>query len=278
MAEGTLYGRGGQTGIGTGARARKPKKGPEQVGGYYAPPEMSFDPAIEAERRAGRRGLHDIQQDIRIEGRRDKQDLSQALRDIRTKRKRGFQDLSTDYARGQQKLGFQQHDANLRAQRAREDFGTQLANLTRQFSVLGRRQAQAANAAGTLEGGTLAAAAQARQGNFEIGKQQIDVARARTEQDLASALARIGIARHQLRQDTGRERTRLTADTHRDQRLSVQDFRRGKKDRYLKGQRAVREQKISDLDLLKQEIYQARQNRPGAFTKYGKKKGNKKDG
>ena len=245
------------------------------VGPYTSPPFMSYDPQIEAERRAGRRGLKDILKDTKIEGIRAGQDLHQALRDTRVKAQRGRQDINTQAFRGNQKLGFQASDARLRAGRNIEDFHTQLSNLTRQFATLGHQQAQQANVAGVLDAGTLAAGAQQRAQNFAIARQPIDTGIARTKEDLGTALGRIGIARHQLGVDTGRARTRLRQDTKRDRRLSRQEFKRGKQDRGIKRQRAKREQAISDTNLLVEEIYNARQNHPGVFGKYGKKQNKK---
>jgi serine phosphatase RsbU (regulator of sigma subunit) len=242
-------------------------------GPYRTPPFLSFDPAIEAERRAAIRGLRDTGQDTRIAARRAKRDLQTELKDLRVTRKRGFQDLKRDKSRSLRDIGFEKADVRLGRERGMEDFSMRLNALTRQFTQLGRSQTQAANAQGVLGGGTAAASAAAREQNLAFARQPLDIGAARLDEDARIALERLGIQAEDVRQDTTRGRKRLKQDVRHDSRLARRDYGRTLTDLYNQLERAIREQRIGDVDLIKEEIFNARQNNPGAFSKYGKKGG-----
>jgi hypothetical protein len=248
-------------------------RGQVQAGGLVRPPVYASDPAIEAQRGAAQRGLGDTLKGLHVERRQGRQDLNQALRDVQTKSKRGAADTNLSFSRGTQKLGFQQQDTQLHADRANADFSTKLTDISRQFMELGARQKQQANAAGVLDSGTQAASAAARTQNQERAVAPIHTAQGRLSTDLASALGRIGIAGNQLSQDRTMALGRLGADTHRDTRLSKQSFGRLKAAEFVKAQIARREAAISNVELLKQEIFQARGAHPGLFAKTGAKVG-----
>lgn len=273
----------------------RPAPKPDRViaGGYTQPPVFTYDPAIEAQRRSVKRGLEDKLQDVRTGRHFNQTDLAQALRDIKvnTQRSRGKiireagrsrGDINRESQRASEGLSERESDERLSASRANEDFDTQLANIARQFGDLGRRQSESANAAGVLGSGTEAASAVARGRNQAIAEAPIATARKRVEEDLATALRRLGVKRGELGEDTERSLKelledqqrglgQLKQDRNRERRLSRRETGRKEFGLTRESQRARREATISDVDLIMQEIFQARQNRPGAFTKTGQR-------
>lgn len=248
------------------------------AGGLTQPPPFTYDPAIEAERRASQRGLSDLLQDLARQRRYARQDFGTTKKDYRRELKRGTQDYSRDLKRGLQNIGQKRSDVALRQQRGTEDFTADLQNLTRRFNVLGNQQTQQANAAGTLGGGVAGAAAARRAENFQVARSPIDTAQARLNQDTQTDLSRLGLDETRLQEDINRGQTRLGQDIHHDKRLARRDYRRDRKDIRIEGQRGRREQAISDLDLLRSEIFDARERNPGAFSQTGqrRKKGRKR--
>jgi hypothetical protein len=238
----------------------------------YEVPYGSYDPSIDAQRRAAERGLADLRFDTRIANAWAGRDLSQSLADIGRKWGRGRFDINRSSRREGLKLDFREFDLGRDAKRGRQDFASRLASIGRDYANLGDRQRQSRNAAGTFYGGTAAAAAAKRATNQSLAEQPVRTAAGRMEEDLATNLGRIGVSRTQLGQDTNTALTRGRQDTTRDRKLTKQSTARGRFDRYHKLQRGTREQQIGDADLMQQAIYNARQNRPGAFNKYGKKK------
>lgn len=280
-------------GGGVGVRRPSPKPGSLVVGGYTQPPALTYDPGIEAERRAAKRGLEDIETDVRAGRHFARRDLAQALRDIRTDTSRTRGRLNRDFARSRDDinrttereghdLSERESDVRLKGERANQDFDTQLANIGRQFAQLGQRQGESANAAGVLSGGTQAASQVARGRNQQTAEAPVHVARQRVEEDLATALRRIGTAGGELGEDSERElaelgedRGRLSGhllqDRGRNRRLARREAGRGLFSLKHKLERARREQAFTDIDKTLQAIYQARANRPGAFTRAGER-------
>jgi len=252
-------------------RAGTPSPKPLVVGSYTQPPALTFDPAIEAERRAAGRGLEDIEVDIGAKRHFAGRDLSQALRDIRTRTSRSRGDLLRSFARGERRIGQDESDLRLKGDRANQDFDTQIANIGRQFAQLGQRQRESSNAAGVLGGGTEAAAQVARSRNQGLAEAPINTARTRVGEDLATALRRLGTAGDELVGDRDRELAELHADRDRERLLSHREHGREMFGLDHELQRAIREKTFTDIDSVLQEIYQARANRPGAFSKTGKR-------
>lgn len=241
-------------------------------GPYRTPPFLSYDPAIESERRAAERALRDTAQDTRIAARRARTDLRTELRDLRTTRRRGVQDIRTSRQRGLREVRYGREDTRTQFERGQQDFGLQLDSLTRRFSALGRSHTQIANAQGVLDGGTAEASAAARERNLEFAQQPIFLGQQRLTEDTERALGRLDTQAGDIRQDTKRERKRLVQDVRHDTRLTHRDYRQTLRDLHNQLQRAIREQRIGDIDLIKQEIYNARQNKPGTFNEYGGRK------
>lgn len=264
----------GGIGPGDGKPGKKGKKGQEKVGDYYEVPYGSYDPSIAAQRRAAKRGLSDLRDDTKTADKWAGKDFQQSLNDIARKWTQGRRDTRLGFKRESQKLNFRRKDLQRDAGRGRQDFSSKLSDIGRQFGRLGDSQKEARNAAGTLYGGTGAAAAAKRAENQRFAEKPIEVAQNRMEQDLTTNLARIGVARGQLKQDTRTNLQRGKADTKRSRVLTKRDYKRGVFDRDRKEQRGIREQFAGDSDLMQQAIYSARQTRPAAFNKFGKKKGN----
>jgi hypothetical protein len=253
-----------------------------------SPPFLTYDPGLQAQRRAAQRGLEDTESDVKTKRHFAHKDLTEALRDVRVSSQRGRQKITTAGARGREdigrssqrseaKFGLREGDVRKRAQRANEDFDTQLKELSRRFATLGRSQGEAASAAGVADQGTLRASASVRQQNKRIAEAPIGVARRRTGEDLADSLARINTERGWLGEDTGREQGRLGQDEARELGELGEDVGRergqarrqyGREGFELKRERerARREANISNVDLLAQEIYQARAEHPAVFS------------
>jgi len=234
---------------------------------------MSFDPALEAQRRAAQRGLEDTEADITTKRHFGERDMSLALRGIRINASRKRADTNREFGRGEQRLANQETDTKTDAGRQQEDFHTRLADIGRQFAELGQRQGEGANAAGVNDAGTAAASAAARGRNQVIAEAPIHTAEGRLQEDLMTTLDRIAQAHGNLESDRDRTLNRLTQDrdiqrreVHREAGRSL--FGLGREE-----ERAKREGAITDTDLLEQEIFAARQSHPGAFSKTGQKNG-----
>lgn len=238
---------------------------------FDLPPFMSYDPSIAAEIRANQRGIQDINQDFRTQRKIDRQDYRQTKKDIQRTFKRGKQDLK--FGAKQARRGFAEGRQDIRqtAQRGREDFRLQLADTFRKYGIQASNQAQASNQRGVGEGGSLAAGAAIREANMgrDVGK--LELARQRQQEDIATALQRLGKDQREFKTEYGRSRTRLREDTRRDTKLSKRDFRRTRRQARRENNRANREAYFSQLDLTTQAIYNARQTNPGSFNKYGQR-------
>jgi hypothetical protein len=242
------------------AQQNKPKQPKNQ--GFRAPPFLSYDPSIEAERRSQQRGLKDVLHDTSRARGYAKTDYAQKLGDINLAQSRGTEEIGQKFARGNE-------DITTRLTRGTEDFSNQLTGLIRDFQVKGSQQTQAANAAGVLDPSTQAASAARRAENLAIARKPIDTGQQRLNQDTSLAQTRLG-------QDVNLATGRLGQDTTRETGLAGTDLNRAVTDLAIKKRRATREQKIGNVDLLQQEIFDARQRKPGAFTQQGVPKKKKK--
>lgn len=269
-------GRGTQQTGGTpynpNAKLKKPHPVPV-AGGLTQPPSLTYDPAIEAQRRAAQRGLVDTEQDVRQKEHFANTDLTQALGDIKVNTSRKRQDIGRQTTRGLRSLDQQEADTQTKAKRTSEDFQARLSEIGRQFGQLGHRQRESANAAGVLDAGTEAASAAARGQNQRLAEAPIHTGQQRLGEDLATALGRIQVGRTDIGEDSTRATNRLTQDRNRDRTLTHRETGRTLRGLSQEEERARREGAISNVDLIESEIYQARQNRPGVFSKAGKKKG-----
>lgn len=261
------------------------------MGGPAGPPSGTFDPALEAQRRAAQRGMHDSLADIRTQEHFKEKDLHTALRGIITTAKRGRQKLGidfnrqtqkigTDFQRGNEKIGNAEADTRLKAARTQEDLQTKRNEIVRQFGELGQRQGESANASGVNDAGTTAASAAARARNQRIAEAPIGTAEGRLSEDLATALSRLGTSRGQLTedrntglsqlgQDYGIGMSQLKQERDREREGAHREFNREHFELGRKAQRTKREGAISNVDLLEEEIWQAQHEHPGAFANMG---------
>jgi hypothetical protein len=244
----------------------------DQGGGFRSPPYLSFDPAIEAERRAAQRSLGDIAQDTRIGARRTRADYRTTTGDIRQDWRRGRSDVRQEGRRAIQGLEYQRQDTARTGRRGQQDFKLQLEALTRRFTQLAGQHFQQANVYGTLDQGTMAASDAARAQNEQFARKPIELGQQRLREDTLTAFERIATGKRQVRADVKEESKELRQDKKHDLKLAKQDYNRTIKDLHIKLNRAVREQRIGDIDLIKEEIFAARRNKPGTFSKQGKKK------
>jgi hypothetical protein len=200
----------------------------------HRPPFLTYDPALEAERRASERGLQDLEKDTRIARLRARQDWRTDKSLIRRDRTRSLGDLQRDYgrgvldtevdygrgvedtergyARGLEDIGFQRQDLNTDLQRGRQDFATQLQSLSRQYGNLGSSQRQAINASGVALGGAHAAAAKRRAANQAFDEQPIRTGQQRLEEDFATQLSRLGTTESRLGEERATSLGRLGTD------------------------------------------------------------------
>lgn len=245
--------------------------------GAQLPPFMSYDPAIDAEIRANQRGLQDIEEDYKRNRRINRQDFRQTRSDIRLSSNRGKQDIRRNAQRARVTYGQKRADIRTASQRGAEDFGLKVGDLLRRYGIQSRVQSQTANARGVADRGTLAASAQARAENMGRDLGEVNLARARQQEDIATSLKRLRTDRRQTRADFGRARTRLKQDTRHDVKLTKRDYRRTQREAKINLIRARREELFSEQDLVNSAIYGARAAKPGVFSKKGtRKKGGKK--
>lgn len=244
----------------------------------------TYEPAWDAKKRAAERGEHDTLQNLGTERHFGEKDLHQALTDIHTSVSRKRQSLGIDFNRGNEKIGNQEADVTRNAGRTQADFTTKLADIARRFGELGRRQGEGANAAGVNDAGTAAASAAARARNQIRSEEPIHTGEGRLKEDLNTALNRLGTSRGQLGQDFGIATSQLNQNRDRERSRAKQETVRlwgtGKPDGFIgtKGreeERTKREGAIAPVDILESEVWEGRQNHPGAYATAGnaKKKG-----
>ncbi len=247
---------------------REARRGKTPANATTGPPYLSYDPAIEAERRAAQRGLSDTILNTKVSAKRARQDKRGQIKDIKVSKRRGVQDLRTDKRRTLRGIRENRQDVKLKSRRGFQDFNLQLQSLTRHFTQLGRQQTQVANAQGVLDEGTASAGASARAANQRIAEKPIHIGQRRLGQDTNIALQRIREQAGDTRFDFKRGLHRLKQDTHHDIHIARQDYRRTIFDLHTSLQQAIREQRIGDADLIQQEIYNARQNHIGSPSNY----------
>jgi hypothetical protein len=234
---------------------------------------MTFDPALEAQRRAAGRGLEDTEADVKTKRHYAEKDLALALRGIRTNTTRKRQDLTRSFDRGAQRLANEEADTRRDAGRQEQDFHSRLADIGRQFAELGHRQSEGANVAGVNDAGTAAAAAAARSQNQGRAEAPIHTAEGRLHEDLMTALDRIAESHGQLEGDYQRSNNRLKQDRNIERHEAHRETGRNLFGYGREEERARREAAIANANLLEEEIYQARQSHPGAFTTTGARNG-----
>lgn len=189
------------------------------------PPSGTYDPALDAQERAGNRGLADLVQDIGQGGRM---------------RERATTDYGLGLAEIKRSAGYATQDLDRGLTRAVQDHGTATGLLHRSYGLLGQAQGDAQAAAGVEQGGTVLAAAMRRRENEGIEQGGLDTQlsryraddttnRARLMQNVAQQRGVLGLA-------YGRQGEDFTTDLARAQRENTQ----------------------FDVDLSEQRFYQAK--------------------
>lgn len=276
-ADGGKGGKGGKGSSGQGSASTGDPDTYTATDGteYTTPPYLTYDPGLDAQRRALQRGVEQAEQDFETQRRIDRQDYKQTKKDIKRDAKRGRQDIRTDLRRG--RVGYQQKREDIERSRRRgeQDFQQRLGTMFLRYGIKARVQSQSANAQGVADAGTLGASNAARAANLARDKGVLDLAHSRQQQDLGTALARTNLAQSQFVSDIQRSKTRLGQDTKRSKKLAGRDFRRARRAARRELVRAQLEAAIGQTDITQQMIYQAQQTNPGAVDKYGnpKKKG-----
>lgn len=179
-----------------------------------APPAGTYDPSLDAQEAAARRGYIDLRGDVERGGLRAQDDYGLQTQQIERERGWGLEDAGLSRSRGMADL-LQSRDRGLsdlstRETRGGEDYNRSVAQLSRNYGILGRNQLQAGNAAGVLRGGAMLQAAAKRTENEAWDRQPIDTSWRREQQD-------IGESRGRLQQDYSTQTNRLEEDYSRGQ-------------------------------------------------------------
>lgn len=212
--------------VGSGAL---PVKAPTftSIPSTVTPPSGFYDPALDAQGRAGSRGLAQLLQDLGKAGTRAEDQLGIDKGQINQGADWSLADLLT----GKNREG--------------EDYGTATKDLGTQYQRQGESQAGAAIQAGVAtEGGTLAAAAAKRAANQAHDQAGLDTQHARFGEDYATQAGpdgRINTVRRQQLGDADRQ------------------YGYGVVDRADTGQRATAENTFFGQDVNAQKLYQAGQ-------------------
>ena len=147
--------------------------GPPGRGGFtpfvapQRPPPGTYDPAIDAQVRAGGRGYGDMQEDFGINKGRAQDDFLIGKGELEKALGRELADL------GRQR-GESHADYERRKQQASEDYGSSLAGLQRSYDQRAGVQTEQATQAGVQAGGALQQALQKRMANQALDKAPID--------------------------------------------------------------------------------------------------------
>lgn len=154
------------------------------------PPVGSYDSAIDYNARAAQRGYDQTFNDAQTLFERGQQDYDLQLGDLTTSRDRMLGDLQTN----ENRLG--------------EDYGFRTGENTRQYGILGRRQAEGAAQRGITSAGLLAKSNAVRGENQQRDQGQIDLWRNRGMEDIATQRRRTGddFTRAKTGLDLGRAR------------------------------------------------------------------------
>ncbi len=189
-----------------------------------SPPPGTYDPALDAQLRAGGRGLFDLEQDTSLMNERELDDYLLGQQELQRQRDEGLADL-----------------VRARTQ-SRENYDSDLGALTRNYQRLGNSQDQSAAVAGVSSGGALVQAAQKRAANQEVDKKPIDT-------NYNRFVEQAGIDEQRLQEGFGRGMGQLATG-----------YERGYTDRNLvQLPRAQREQSFFGQDIGEQRFFQAKQ-------------------
>lgn len=207
------------------------------------PPAGSYDPALDAQVQAAARGLGDLTQDVETQGLRAQNDYGLQQSQIGQQATWNLEDLQRQGSRNLGDIERQQSSVN-------DDYGRNLALLTRRYGQLASSQQEQQNAAGVLRGGAALQAAAKRAENMALEKSGIDTGYQRQMQDLS---------RQHMRgfEDQGIQAGRIGAARDWDLGQAGLTFGRGQTDRGTQLMRAQRENQAFGLDVGAQRAFQA---------------------
>jgi hypothetical protein len=212
--------------VGTGALTATPKPptAPAPVApSSVLPPPGQYDPALDAQGRAGDRGLAQLLQDLGKAGTRAESQYTIDKGQINQGADWSLADLLTGH------------------NREGEDYGNSTRDLNTSYQRLGQSQAGHAVQAGVQGGGTFAAALAARTTNQQHDQSGLDLAHTRSGEDYNTQTGRVNTSRRQQLDDAARL------------------YGYGVVDRADTGQRATNENTFFGQDLGDQKLYQATQ-------------------
>jgi hypothetical protein len=225
-------------------------------------PTGTYDPNLDAQLYASRRGLQDLvglsydQASNTYGG-----DIGKALERGSSDFIRQTGQLKEDYDTGvgRTEQGYQRSLSDLLTSRARggEDYRTTLANLQRNYDILGTNQSAAARKAGVASGGAFAQSAQKRAANQALEKAPIDTAYQRALTDSQTAQTRLGEDRQNTLADLMRQWSRGTGE------LGI-NYQRSTEDLNTQAERGIREGGSFEQDIQAAKVGQFQQMYPGA--------------
>lgn len=214
----------------------------------FQPPPIPagyYDPNLDATRQGASRGLLNTQQDIGLAGRRATEDYGFTQADINRDYTRGSEDLATNRQ-------YEGEDYNRNVGYENEDYNRNVAMLTRQYTQLGRQQAEGARKYGVTSGGIALLSAARRNENQALDRQGIDTTHTRTMTGYDTAHSRAV---------TGFDTTgnRLTEDRDTGLSRAQTTYDRGVADRGTALGRTQAEDTFFGLDTEAQKQFQAQQ-------------------
>lgn len=251
---------------------------------FNGPPAGTFDPGLEAQVRAAERGLLDLIEKTRLEGRRESHDTREARILLERKVRQGRSDIDRNRGYAIKDAGTQREglgvnfardlqDLAIAKQRGEEDYQKALTDMQHRYARIGAEQSQASVSQGTDSVGVEAASAAVRGANQSADKSEVDTAHRRAEEALAleDARTREDLARRLglVDEGLGRELTGYGVQAHRlglDQRTQRNrlhlEAARNRLDRRTNLSHAKREYGIYATDVAQQAYYQAHQLNP----------------
>ncbi len=270
----------GPSGKGKGA-GTNPADAPGET---LLPPPGTFDPGLAAQIRSSERGLEDLIEKAKREGKRERVDVLQKRREQLREMHRGLYDIGrqkqysiedTQFARDQLGINFSRAitDLSTAKQRGTEDYERTLTDMQHRYATLAVRQQEGAVEQGTGERGTTAASAAVRGANLSHDKGAVDLSHLRDVQDLLRREGRLtedygtNLGRLQTEQDRrlldfGVRGRRVHQDTSTALHTLARTAQRSRRDRELEVSKAKREQGIYATDVSEQAFYQAHKENP----------------
>lgn len=220
-----------------------------------APPAGSYDPNLDAQKRAETRGYENTLDDLDQAGEYAGIDLGIAKDSAGISKTRNLEDYTSAKSGVERSSGRSLTDLLTNRTRGGEDYKTSLSNLQRTYDRLGTAQGEQARKAGAeATGGAFAQAARKRAANQALDKSPIDLAYNRFMADSGTAETRLGEDKQTSLDDLLRGYTRGDQDVDRDLAATTLGFTRQTRDYETTRQRAGDEHDAfgQDIDTAKQ--------------------------